>query len=497
MELEFEQRGIPWLKPLLRELQTQEQTRELRLSDGMPDIGQVLACWGQVILRGKEWRSDSIQGSGGVMLRVLYAPEDGTEPRTLESWIPMQMKWNLPEDRRDGHIRLTSLLRFLDARSVSPRKIMVRCGVSVLGEAYCPETAKLSVPGKQEGDVQLLTKRYPVRIPVMAGEKTFTLEEELTPPAASADIRQLLAYTLEPRIQECRVMSGKLVFRGVAQLHLVCLTEEGKVASWDHELPISQFAELETDPGADAMGDIRMGVTSLELEKDEEDHLHLKCGLVGQFLVDKRELLEVVEDAYSPFRQVEPIPGELELFPILEQKQTAVPVRQSLNLSAGTIADVSYLPDFPELHRGGEVEMELPGRFQVLYYDENGGLQSAMARTEEKVSMEADGNSRVDAVILPGAPAAATAGSGIELRGESILQTQTSARHGIPMVTGLRIGGEGEKDPHRPSLILRRAGKGRLWDIAKSTGSTVDAICSANGLSEEPEESRILLIPVS
>ena len=111
--------------------------------------------------------------------------------------------------------------------------------------------------------------------------------------------------------------------------------------------------------------------------------------------------------------------------------------------------------------------------------------------------MDAGSDSRVDAAIFPGNPPSATAGSGIELRGESILQTQTSARSGIPMVTGLRIGEEREADPNRPSLILRRAGKGRLWDIAKSTGSTVEAIQAANRLSEEPEESRILLIPVN
>lgn len=497
MEMEFEQKGIPWLKPLLREIQTQEQARELRLSDGMPDIGQVIAGWGQVILRSKEWRPDAIHASGGVMLWVLYAPEDGSPLRTLESWLPMQMKWSLPEDRRDGNIRLTCLLQFVDARSVSPRKIMVRCGMSVLAEAFCPETARISMSGEPEGDIQLLKKSYPVRLNTMAGEKTFHLEEEISLPASGPDPEKLFCYTLEPRISECRVLGSRLVFRGTAQLHLVGLTREGKVAGWDLDLPISQYAELESDPGADAHGDIRICVTSLELEKDEEGHLHLKCGMVGQYVVDRREMLEILEDAYSPVRQVEPVMGELELSGILEQKQTMIPVRQSLNQSAGDIADVSYLPDFPEVHRGERVTMDIPGRFQVLYYDENGNLQSAFARTEEHFAMEADPDSRVDATILPGSPLAATAGSGIELRSESLLQTQTSSRRGIPMVTGLRLGGEKPMEQTRPSLILRRAGKGSLWDIAKSTGSTVDAIRTANGLSEEPEESRILLIPVS
>ena len=83
MELKFDKRGIGYLKPLLREIQTQEQTQELRLTDGMPDIGRILGTWGQVILRGKEWRGDSVGCNGGVMAHVLYAPEDGSDLRTI------------------------------------------------------------------------------------------------------------------------------------------------------------------------------------------------------------------------------------------------------------------------------------------------------------------------------------------------------------------------------------------------------------------------------
>ena len=71
MELQFEKQQIPCLRQLPAEEQIQEQTQELRLSDGMPDIGRVLCAWGQVVMRGKEWRSDSIGVSSGVMAWVL------------------------------------------------------------------------------------------------------------------------------------------------------------------------------------------------------------------------------------------------------------------------------------------------------------------------------------------------------------------------------------------------------------------------------------------
>lgn len=494
MELKFEKRGIPYLKPLLQEVQAQEQTQELRLTDGMPDIGRILGTWGQVILRGKEWRGDQLACNGGVMAFVLYAPEDGSAPRVLESWIPFQMKWNLQDSHRDGEIRIQSLMRFLDARSVSPRKMMLRCGISAQAEAWRQDTAMVSVPGQVPEDVQLRKNRYPIRFPKAAGEKTFQMEENIP---LGTDLREIISCCLTPRLSEVRFLSGKLVLRGSALLHLVCLDGEDRVTGRDLEIPLSQLAEPEGEFSPDAQGSAILAVTNLETELAEGNQLRLKAGMVAQYLVDDREILELVEDVYSNRRQVEPEMEELELRSILEQKQVSVPVRQTIRQSASQIADVTYLPDFPLLRRNEGLQAELPGTFQVLCYDENGVLSGTTARTEEHWDMPLGDDARVAANLMPGNPPTALGGNGIELKGESVMLLQTNAQRGLEMVTGLKLGELQELPNSRPSLILRRAGEQDLWNIAKSTGSTVDAIRKANALEGEPEESRILLIPVS
>ena len=52
--MQFDKIPLAYLQKLTDGLQTQEQTLEVRLPDGMPDIGHVLGAWGQVIVRGKE-----------------------------------------------------------------------------------------------------------------------------------------------------------------------------------------------------------------------------------------------------------------------------------------------------------------------------------------------------------------------------------------------------------------------------------------------------------
>jgi hypothetical protein len=77
------------------------------------------------------------------------------------------------------------------------------------------------------------------------------------------------------------------------------------------------------------------------------------------------------------------------------------------------------------------------------------------------------------------------------------VELSTSAIQCIGMVTGLEIGQQKKQDPNRPSLILQRAGDLCLWDLAKRTGSTVEAIRRVNGLEQEPAPDQMLLIPIA
>ena len=102
MEISFENRKLPYLNTVMRQLQTQEQTQQVRLSDTMPDVDKVLMGWGQILLRGKEWRGNVVQVSGGVKAWVAYLPADGTPIQCVETWMPFQMKWEIPDTDRDG-----------------------------------------------------------------------------------------------------------------------------------------------------------------------------------------------------------------------------------------------------------------------------------------------------------------------------------------------------------------------------------------------------------
>lgn len=497
METQFLRSDITCLHTALQEVRSAEETLEIRLPEGLPDVGRIVACWGQAILRGKEWRGDSISCSAGVMVWVLYAPEDGSTERVLEGWIPFQMKWNLPEGTPEGDIRVNCLLRFTDARSITARKILVRAGLSAMAEAFVPQSVPVFSPDKTPEKVELLKRTYPIRLQKEAGEKAFLLGEELSLPESAPKPERIISYRLNPRLTDRKLLSDKLVFRGNGNLHMLYRSEEGQLHGWDFELPFSQYAQLGDLYGGDAQADLVLSPTGLELEMGEEGRLRLKGGIAAQYRITDNQTLEIVEDAYSPDRELAMQRSDLELPVVLDTRRENLYGEQAIPAEANIAADVNFLPDFPrQLRTDNGVEMEVPGVFQVLYYGEDGMLRSGTARWEGHYRINADENSRIQAMPLTMEPQSAIGNGQILAKTELPLEMTATTRQTLPMVTGLELGQQRERDPGRPALILRRAGEEDLWDIAKTSGSTMEAIRRANKLQSDPSPGQMLLIPV-
>lgn len=496
MELQFQKKLIPCLKTAMQEVQNQEQTLEIKLPEGLPDVGRILAGWGQPVLRSKEWRADQILMTGGMSVWVLYAPEDGTQIRCLNGWIPFQMGWPLEEDLPEGTIRIRLLPRFVDARSVSPRRVLVRAGLAAMAQALSPMDVEISTPEMTDDRVELLQNTYPMYLPVRAGEKSFTLDEDLELPPSAPEPEKLLYYRIQPELTDHKVLGNKLVFRGNGNLHVLYASEEGQLFSWDFAMPFSQFAELPDSLSGDAQADIALCPISLEVNLDDEGHIRVKCSLVAQYVAAELQKLELTEDAYSPGREMTIQSRYLQLPAILETRQENLYGEQNIPAEAGIVTDVQFLPDFPRQRRTEQgICLEVPATVHILYYGEDRALQSASVRWEGRQELRSDGECHVTAVPL--VPSAQIQPGSMQARLELPLKITVTGNEGIPMVTGGTVGQTQAPDPNRPSLILKRAGEDSLWELAKASGSTRQAIQKANGLEAEPVPGQLLLIPVT
>ena len=450
------------------------------------------------MLRGKQWQSDCLSVSGGVMVWVLYAPEDGGPVRSVESWVPFQMNWDIPDTKTDGSMTVTCLLRSADARMTSAHKLMVRVNVGVLMQAYLPDYADVYHCDDLPEDVQVLKKTYPVCLPKGAGEKTFTLDEELELPQSAPKPQCFLRYQLQPMLLENRVMAGKVVFRGCCTVNALYTDEEGRLQSWDFDVPFSQFSELSGDFDEGAQAHIWPQVTGLEMNPDEQGRIRMKASVTCQYVICEDSAVEVITDAYSPNREVTARCQALEL-PDLSQIQTmTIPLDHTFHAEGTQVVDAVIYPDQVHTQRTPDgTHVQLPAMGQMLYYDADDTLQGASVRWEDDMDMQTDGEQQVLTVLTPtGKTEAALMGQDASVHTDVQLFCAHHSGRAMDMVTALELGQLREQDPARPSVILRRMGADGLWQLAKKCGSSQTAIMQANRLTEEPPQGKMLIIPV-
>lgn len=496
MEVKFNKIQQPCLRPVVSQVQSREETLELRLPDGMPDIGRMLGCWGQVLLRGKEWHDTSACANAGVMVWVLYGPEDGSEPRVVEGWIPVQGRWEFPEESREGILTVRPWLSGLDGRNVSARKLMLRAEVSMMGSGMKPGKAEISTPADLPEDIRLLKKTYPMELPAEQGEKQVTLEETLPLSGGNERIHRIVSYQMTPQITEQKVMANRLLFKGKVSLHLVYLAEDGGLHTWDTEIPFSQYTELDKDYGPNTSAWVMPVLTASELDV-ADGSLSVKAGIAVQYTLFDQAMVEVVEDAYSPRRQLTLEREALCLPSRLDSRTVYVPIQGSIDGDPAKILDASYVfqPPFLSAGENGQ-ELVAHGQTQLLYRDGEDQIRSDTVKWSGRTSFEMDPNTKVELWCMGMDLDAVAHGNGTSVHGELPLMANIYSGEPLPMVTGMEIGEITEGDPNRPSVILRRAGEECLWEMAKKAGSTVEDIRRANHLTGEPEAGKMLLIPI-
>ena len=484
MELQFEKQDITCMRRITGETVTGEQTQEVRLPEEMPDAASVVAAWGQVLLRGKEWRSGGMTVSGGVMAWVLYAPEDGGKLQCVDAWLPFQMKWDFPDPGRDGRICAWGHLQSIDARCLSARKLMIRSNVTLWGNAYVKEMLSVPVSGALPEDVQLMHHTYPLCLAQEVGEHAFLLEEMLPVPEMETCVR----CSVVPVITEQRVMGDKLVFRGNAKVHMLYQTESG-LDTWEGELPFSQFCDLEGSFEQEASAYLVPAVTAMETERNADGWV-LKCGITCQYVITDRKMVTLPEDGYSTRREETEIPC------ILQQQSHNLSANGFLPCEGARIIDGNVCPGNGVLDRSENCYI-MPLWGQVLYIDPEGKIKSESCRWEETLPMAADDGVRPAMYPETDGCRFELTPDGAHLQAEVRLQELTDAQSPMAVLTGMEMGEAEKKDPNRPSLILRRAGQESLWDVAKACRTTVDAIKNANNLTDDPAPNKMLIIPIS
>ena len=499
MDMELQRMTIEGYVRVSQGMFTQEETLESIVPDACPDISRIVSAVGKVFLKDKELGEGSLRLAGTARVTVLYIPEGDGSPRSLEVAIPFQCVRDDSQFHAGCPVLATVQAAWADARTINPRKVLVRVNLAVWTAAYRQECRELSCDincGEGAGIEKLLTSRKCSVISEVV-EKTFTFSDVLRPPASKPEIEELLLCRSELGAMDAKFIGKKLVLKGDIQLIVLYRGGEG-LTPVRFELPYSQILDLETIPD-EAEPEITVTLKSVDCRL-RDGELEVAVDALAQAVLWVRQTVTVLSDAYCLKQPVDVERARSRLCTMAERFsrreaartlcESGIPARQVLDCVVA-VTSVTSTP------AEGGMEFTAQAAATVLYLSEDGALCGVDVDIPVSCRVEVPEGCTCSCTCRPiGEAAAVPVTGGLEVRFEAEFAWTTLREEQVNCVTELNPSAIQEHGV-RPSVVIRRVERGEaLWDIAKACGSTVEDICGANGLAAgEAAEGTLLLIP--
>ena len=501
MELEFETRTTAYLRRSVHGVCRQEQTQEVIVPDASPDASRVVYCCAQAIVRSKDCLNGAVQISGTVQASTIYCTNSDENARVLTAQLPFTLRLEAAEAREDTQVTFDCRVLCADAMLVNSRKVLFRVQVGAEIFGYAKDAMELPLLKQTPKELQLRCSTYPLPLAAETAERSFQVSEELELPAGRPEVEDVIAASVIPEITEQRLLGSKAVFKGTMQLKVLYQAPDGSVNCFSQNLPFSQYCQLEADYDDEGMR-MWMGITGCEvqLERGERPRLLLRADLLAQCLVTRTVELTVCEDAFGAGALLKPEWTELSFEGCLDRQMQRMSVRESVDGTAlRGVIDSEIFVDFPRVEPGGTgARITVPVAVRALGLDLDGALCGVAGTVAATSELAMDRGARCEASAVQCPDGYASPGTqGVEVRYELALDLSACREQTLRTLSGGTLEPPAQ-DGRRPSVILRTiTERCAAWDIARQYGTRVEALCTANALSDgDVEAGTLLLIPM-
>lgn len=505
MELELKTTQLNCYDTVLDTTLFQEETLESIVPDACPDILRIVDMEAAVCLGTKEAQEGKAEVTGTARCAVLYEAESGEGVRRITVNIPFTCTAEVPGLTRQCRLLTEPRVMWADARSLNPRKVLVRVSLAIGVQAFASQSASFcdGVDGQDQNGIQTLEEPQTACFIIGVEEKSFTFSDDLSLSATRPPAAEILKSRVDLVCGESKLIGNKLIFKGEAGLRLVYREPGGGLCSADFTLPFSQIMEV-SGVGEEADCALSVVLTGIDctLDGDEGRMMSVALGMLAQAVVREERQVTLLSDIYSTSYDLTVQRRNYTLDRLLEHGERRITTRELLETTSPVreVCDVHIHVGLVEAERDGDqgrLKAELSAT--VVYLSEEGILESITRTISAMCPVEFPAGATCSChCACSGEGAAAPAGGGVELRCPLefrylfLLPRQTAG------VSQVRLEEDAPRDlAARPSIVLRAVEEGeRLWDIAKAYGTTMEDIVQANSLGEEaPVAGRVLLIP--
>lgn len=494
-----------------------EVSAEYNLPDYLPDINRILRTDVRICRAGKYINGSSLEYDGTLGFCVVYCTTDGVmKSAVFESDYSGSVA--IPDISGDCGVEADTTMDSVSCRLQNPRKLTVRAKVRVTVQITCAECTAPALSGKlsagEENGIQYKNETLDCCFRVGATDADAAVSEDVEASPPLPQIGELVAVTLDPYLYEVRggdaVISYKgTVFAGI--LYSAAQDDENappKYISFSRKIPISGEAaaegvtpncictgtccvtRIEYRVNPNASGEMR----TVEIDFSYSAYLDAYCNAKSEVTTD---MYSTDYESNAEYKKID--------------YRTALGAR-TFNFTQNACTELSD-SDFGEL-------VSVSASSTVTGAEKSGGKLVFTGMTDVSAILSNGGNvysgksfqapfrAEIDAGFVPDDFDYTASAAVIDAKGridagklcadiEIAISYAVFANKTAEVVSRLTV--MRDKPRTRPALasitLYYPSKHDTLWDIAKKYGTSKAELAAANGLSGEPSEGDVMIIP--
>lgn len=474
---------------------------EAVVSDKKEDVYEIIKTEGYIALKKQEVLDGKIILRGNFNYNVIYLTEDKNTISNIEGRIEINEVVEKDNIIADMENMLFYDVEHIDCTVINERKIRIGALLNIRGSLFEKNTIDIIKDISQIDSVQKHRKEVQYEDIVGIEKSESVIRDTIN--ISTEDIASIVSIGPRIKLKETRVSDNKVIVGGVLDLNPVAYTYEGELVELDRVgLDFTQFIEV---PGVcEGMKEEAM-VEVVDLnyvfKRNEETNtgaLEVDCTARAKVKVSEDVTREVLQDAYSPDRNLKFESRNVELNKVInsgseffnirdtiKNNSDDIQIKEIVSVDSNIIVENAFLEDDRNVIEGIVL-------IDILYTPVE-GLRPVYRLTEEipfthdieidniKESTNAFNNVTIDRVEF-------------DLNRDQIDVTVKVRRYCEVLdkkKDSFIVKGE-DQGPidlsQRPSITLYIAREGdKLWNIAKKYNTTIDDIAEINEIKPDDQ----------
>lgn len=246
MDFRINRETVPVSENVFDGIQEQGVEMDYILPDYYPDIFRLVRCEVTPVITGYSISGDKLSYELRCDIKILYCSEGGSALQCVTQRQNFSKTVELGRTGENFTARLTPKTDHINFRAVNKRRLDLRGAVSVK-VSVTGETAQEVISDAFGMNIQI--KKTPVRFASkkITAEKTLQLSEEIEVPTTQPPIISVINTRCIVSECERKMISGKLLAKGSAELKLLysCEKDGGAVEPISFSIPFSQIIDID------------------------------------------------------------------------------------------------------------------------------------------------------------------------------------------------------------------------------------------------------------